>query len=382
MKSNYTLSAIVIFVSSLYFQSCSSPEITSKKCESTNFKSTVSVWRNYMFNVKKPLNDPEMQQFDSALTCFVDYLNIKKSNEMIECIDNFGKLAELDSNGISFLKGETAFFDSAKASINLNTPFRTKLFTTSNIPYIEVLIGGKKRRLIIDTGCQASLISGNTKILSAANSKKEKNIILEDGRDNTVDNVNQLIDISFSNDTINLSHEFYVLPEKNFSFTFYWFWGTNVDGFLGWDFLRNYRFTIDYANQEFVLENSPSSNERNYDVFYLKNPVLFDSKDTNDLKYYFLDTGATFTELNSDDSTAIYDDTHDFKTIAGKTVTQPIKHYDTYELKLGKYDFNIKDAIVKFKPKLYGISGTIGSDMFQNGKIVIDNKNGIFEYSE
>ncbi len=42
----------------------------------------------------------------------------------------------------------------------------------------------------------------------------------------------------------------------------------------------------------------------------------------------------------------------------------------------------ILNAIFTYKPKLLKISGTIGSDMFQKGKILIDYQNGVFEYSE
>lgn len=260
----------------------------------------------------------------------------------------------------------------------LSKPFVTKLKITDNIPYIELEFNEKKYSFAINTALEFSFVVDNQE-LRDAESKFSRYVYKDENglyRRATLNNVTfETASGNLILEYLNISKEDYGI-KKRFGIL-----KKEFDGEIGWSFLRNYKVTLDYKNGIFTLENSPNNLEREYNLFSFGLPIIVDIQDSNNLKYHYLSTGLRGSRFYDNDESKSYSQVRYLKYLSGKIIEQKTRIVPLTIFQFGNYELNVKNIEIELfrsdKPKL----GVIASEFFKNGKIVIDNKNGIFEYS-
>lgn len=362
----------------VFLSACGLPKVSTVKDYNDKYTPSVADWRLYVFNIGKEAVGPQIQSFDSAFSCYVENLHLKKSKEIDPCIQSFSKIVDLSLENQIILLDIATRYDSTISPTVLEKPLKTKLYTFSNIPYITLMIGGKEYSFIIDTGCQFSIISNLSDIIASAKDSKISELVLNNGQDDKLE-ANTILTVELENDGTKFLNEFIAVPEDNLSFKSYLVFGKKVDGIIGWNLLKNYRFLIDYKNEKFVMENSSKINRR-YDLFYFTHPFVINSLDTNAIEYYFVDTGASLSKFYTTEELKNIEKSEK-QTISG-TVEENYELRENVKIRIKDYIFTYKKANFYFKESESEKNNMIGSDAFINGSLLIDYPNGIFEYTE
>lgn len=274
---------------------------------------------------------------------------------------------------------EAAKYENLCCPTVLSKPFVTKLKITDNLPYIELEFNKKKYSFAINTALEFSFVVDNQELRDVES--KFSRYLYKD--ENGVYRRAILNNVTFETASGNLILEYLNISKEDYGIKKrFGILKKEFDGEIGWSFLRNYKVTLDYKNGIFMLENSPKNVEREYNLFSFGLPVIADIQDSNNLKYHYLSTGLRGSRFYDNDETKSYSQVRYLKYLSGKIIEQKIRIVPLTLFQFGNYELNVKNIEIELfrsdKPKL----GVIASEFFKNGKIVIDNKNGIFEYSE
>ena len=161
--------------------------------------------------------------------------------------------------------------------------------------------------------------------------------------------------------------------------------GLKVDGIIGWDTIRQFDLTMDYADGWITLrqpvQRSLSAEKQN--LAWLGRPfVEVRSKDAGNF-HFMLDTGAQTTFLNATviEKTHINTRSADNRVFgiarAGRQTTRVVP---VLSIDVGGKSLRLQDVIV-YGPIVSGLinsDGILGSDVAKYGTIRIDATNGIF----
>jgi predicted aspartyl protease len=280
----------------------------------------------------------------------------------------------------------TSFYGSAKLLVqqlptqyllqtdSLELPIRLR---HKSHPVIEVQINGQTCRLVIDTGAQRTLLSRRFAKRLGAKKLAEINLNNYDGR-----NVpgSLLIVDSLILGSLTIKH----LPvfEAGLSFP-------SIDGLLGWDVLRQFSITIDYANQRFSLRRSIHKPKSDANLLGGSRPMLLTRGSSGNQLNVMLDTGAN-NEFSISPTGLTKIGTYEAKrhlTISG-SVGQFIRlSRERFVKRVTIYTDGVnhsftKSAIFRTDEVIGQVirDGLIGSQAFRKGILILDAPNHWFHY--
>ena len=154
--------------------------------------------------------------------------------------------------------------------------------------------------------------------------------------------------------------------------------GTDLDGLIGGNILKNHVFHIDFKNKSFSILDSIPDNIDFVDIdFYMNIPIININLDNQSVRA-FLDTGAKISYLNSEyvqDSNSIgdkedfYPSVGVFKTsIYNKSIMFP--HDKQLNLTFGSLPESLEQAL-----SFGGTKAIIGNDIFSYYSLIFDYSN-------
>lgn len=247
----------------------------------------------------------------------------------------------------------------------------------SGWPIAHVVIHGKPYRFIVDTGAEHTFIS------SRLTAELQLSNLLNDS---AINSLRQTIPAIYNRiDTLRLGELTVTnLPVMQASMAFF-----PADGLLGWDILRQFCFTIDYATQQLVLRKPvlrPTSVRNLLGITRLL--LAFQATAGNQLNL-FLDTGSNAgISLTPIGVTKIgpYKTGHRLGLQAGiggrvrigrqQTVKRTSARVGERQLALKRVRIESTNEIICSVLK----DGTVGSKQFKKGRLTIDYLNNHFEY--
>ena len=264
-----------------------------------------------------------------------------------------------------------------------------KKFNYGNTPVVEVLINGKKKYFIVDTGVSISAVSsevakecGITQGSSAIVMRDANNVLKKNAaspayiRELKINNLNILNHPIFVSDNLKL---------KILGITVY-----KIDGIIGWNLLQKLKVRIDYQNKNILLSRSEKKNQNRKMLNGIKNPFITTTS-TNGYKLFLhFDTGADGITLSDNVKNKLEQKVSSEKTVTHFGVNKNRKEkegiIENFSFFIGNYIFNLSEIRVSkievSSGNLIQLNGRIGNSLFLNGVMSFDYQNGIFEYSE
>jgi predicted aspartyl protease len=260
-------------------------------------------------------------------------------------------------------------------------------FNYGNTPVVEVLVNGKKKYFIVDTGVSISAVSsevakecGIMQGNSAIGMRDVNNVLKKSAaspayiRELKINNLNILNHPIFVSDNLKL---------KILGITVY-----KIDGIIGWSLLQKLKVRIDYQNKNILLSRSEKKNQNREMLNGIKNPFITATTNGNKLFLHF-DTGASGISLSDNAKKKLEQKVSSEKTNTSFGVNKNRREkegrIENFSFFIGNYKFNlsaISVSKIKVSPRnLIQLNGRIGNRPFLNGAISFDYQNGIFEYS-
>ena len=262
-------------------------------------------------------------------------------------------------------------------------------YNLGDTPIIELLVNGKKKRFLVDTGFSFTAITPETaKDCGIGAVGDSSSLGLVDGNGNYSRNAARLCAIKelAIGDLRVSNHTAIVTRNANLRIA-----GVKVTGWvgvLGWNFLQNFRVRIDWRNNRLTLSRSLGydSTEAPRTLYALSSPFVRLMLSNGRYANFHFDTGANRVGLfNGIDtkyssSKAKYGRSWSFVLVKSGRV----KHveYPNFSMYINGNLFTL-DMVRKEDrmEKLYNISkdGRIGTSLFKGRCLTFDYKSGLFE---
>ncbi len=272
-------------------------------------------------------------------------------------------------------------------SDSVSIPFFKGSF--SNSPIVELMVNGKRKKFLIDTGFSFTTISPETaKDCGIEAVRDSLSSSLQDANGFKKKDAGQYCSIKEMaiGDLRVKNHS--VIIARNANLRIAGVKLTNYDGILGWNFLQNFRVRIDWRNNRFTLSRSlGSDSSMTPRVFYsITDPFVRLKLSNGRYANFHLDTGANDVTL--------------FNSIETKYKCRNPKHRRSFDFgvvsnifskKVYYPDFSflingklfVVDEVGKENrnEKLYFINGDgrIGTSLFKGRCLTFDYKSGLFE---
>ena len=430
--SNMKRYLLLLFLPLLFLTSCSSTKVEVKKYNLAdtnitfgeyNFKNFHSAFRYLQPNEAYNLAETEQQK------SLANALNLVTQNKLDDAADLLSKIkTENDSLQNLWVFIPTSYYyirynwEKYEEYVNIRNDIRQhysdSIFAFYNdkpkfnidfkedsvvipikshngIPIIKIKINGKYYTFIIDTGCSRTLIGNNI--------VNENNIIYDNkavGVKTTDGSATvylsflpeiDLKDIIISNIPVNVINKNDAWKVKFLFITF-----LQADGFIGWDLLHRFDFTIDYKNKLLTLRKPVEKNIEQKNLFWYQRPIIkFYTKNNYPLLFFF-DTGSDMSSIN----TASVMRTLGVDTNKLKKRTERVHGLNNW-IKKHTYKYNNFECFTLSNNDMIYLAvnksfleniptdsspivfdGTLGSNWFKNKVVRVDMKNGLFEISE
>ena len=245
---------------------------------------------------------------------------------------------------------------------------------------VEVLVNGKPRNFMVDTGCQRTIISDKL-----ANELQLTRLL------NDAEITNSLGQAVPSSISILDSLQLGGLRVANLPVYIESLWGFGVDGALGWDILRHLCFTIDYANQKLVLRRPVSQTVAIKNLLGGSRPlVTFRSETGNQLNLFFDSGSNERVSFSPNGLTKIgpYESGRKLGFELGFGGRMQVRREKTVKctnIRISEHLYHERKTHVKrLDDTICGviIDGTVGSGQFRKGHLTVDFANNRFVYTE
>jgi predicted aspartyl protease len=262
-------------------------------------------------------------------------------------------------------------------------------FNYGNTPVVEVLINGKKKYFIVDTGASISAVSsevakecGIMQGNSAIGMRDVNNVLKKSAaspayiRELKINNLNILNHPIFVSDNLKL---------KILGITVY-----KIDGIIGWSLLQKLKVRIDYQNKNILLSRSEKKNRNREMLNGIKDPFITTTATNGNKLFLQFDTGAQGISLFDNAKKKLEQKVSSEKTVTSFGVNENLRAkegiIENFSFFIGNYIFNLSEISVSktkvSEGNLIHLNGRIGNSPFLNGIISFDYQNGIFEYSK
>lgn len=338
-------------------------------------KIVTDLWRNDSIYSKDAL--AILFEYYFYHTKWEDFMNLA------EMAGNFPMEYEIVKDYYNFPKEEIIFPPGDSVFVPIHK------FNYANTPVVEVLINGKKKYFIVDTGVSISAVSSEV--------AKECGIIEGVGkigmrdannfREKSAASPAYISELKINNLNI-LNHPIFVsdnLKLNILGITVY-----KIDGIIGWNLLQKLKVRIDYKNKNILLSKSEQKNSNQEMLNGIKSPFIT-ARAANGYKLFLhFDTGADGINLSDNVKKKLDQKVSSEKTVTSFGVNKNRKEkegvIENFSFFIGNYIFNLSEinvSKIEVSPgNLIQLNGRIGNSPFLNGVMSFDYQNGIFEYSE
>ncbi|MBI9015128.1 MAG: aspartyl protease family protein [Clostridiales bacterium] len=307
--------------------------------------------------------------------------------------DRFDKIKSLELDTMeaieeSYRKISVALEQNKNKNITFSSEsYKDKLeFSISGSPIVGVEINGIKKDFWLDTGALLSVLSQETADLCQVRTDSNDEVIANSS-------TNEEMSVKFGwveNANVgNLSVEntpFIILPTENLTFADPSIEGIiKIDGIIGWDFIKYMNLKLDYKNGEYEIIKPVGEDVSNSNIIMDGYVIVRINCEKDNSLYFGVDTGASSTSFNECifDKIKLVEVKKETKRVGGvsgfKEVEQKI--IPKLKLKINKTEIELSDvANTLHKPcDFFELDGIVGSDLFRDGCLRIDYRNGIFE---
>lgn len=256
----------------------------------------------------------------------------------------------------------------------------------SGVPVIDVTVNGVEQTFWVDTGAEFTVLASD---------------IAEDCGVDTIPGTESKVGTS-TDEVINLwagvideleideltfeNHPVFIIPKEHLEFKLLKiFTLVKVDGIIGWNAIQNLKLDIDYANGSIVISKPEIKPKAERNLHFISQPFVT-MTDTNGVPLqFFLDTGSN--------QTALYPPAYSVIDTSGAEMTtsqrggaggfQQVSEYSLENQSLILGNTRIDFQKIKGTPQLGDLGadfipfdGIIGSDIAQDGRLIIDFQNG------
>lgn len=253
----------------------------------------------------------------------------------------------------------------------------------ANLFLIDVLIGTRKIPFVFDTGASLTVISKS--ISESVGAVALDGLIAGGGNANIrISGSKRFIDSMQIGEAKIYNLPVAVLPDESLDF------GLDedgneikVNGFLGWDIIQHFKWTIDCLNGLFIIEQ-PIESEDKGALFWDNMPIII-AKYSGQPMYFGFDTGNTESMFSQHFIPYLETKQEKIDTLTGVdgVVEENVLVANHTELAVGKKVIELNDSSVLkrdiFPTQKYKVMGLLGADIIQNKRCVIDYLNHSFE---
>jgi hypothetical protein len=284
--------------------------------------------------------------------------------------------------GYSTSEKETYEFN--KSSFEMPMPLS---FTGS--PIIEVTVNGVKKRFWLDTGAGLSVLSSATASECGIAALTTDSGTAGTGTTKTVGFLTASIRELKIGDLTIRNHPALIIDRKNLEFKLFGiFTLLRIEGIVGWNAIQNLDLTLDYKNKHLHVAQPSDKPNPTRNLVWFNYPIVTMRGPTGVRLLFGLDTGANRTSITSNILSKLPGAAHSEKNvkIGSAGGYDNIRGIELPELTLcgTGYSFQFKKitSMPKDKTLFVRTDGVLGSDAFQNGRIRVDMRNGLFIYEE
>ena len=256
----------------------------------------------------------------------------------------------------------------------------------NGLPILPITINGRILRFLIDTGCditclrQSLALELNLKPIASHSSGVYNSV------GDFFDVVSSAIDSLRIGNTAVYNHPVIVTGDNNLTFEVMNNAFMEFHGILGWNYLKNIDFTIDYKNKVMVIRRPELRPDAVQNMFWLGTPIIkLYSANGLELNFAF-DTGdqvSNFFDLLIQKTNPPKIES-DFRRSFGvgsvrlieiKRIPEVSLYFDKYEIQISNFEsgFEMPGSIIC-------LDGRLGSDFILNARIRIDALNNNIEY--
>jgi gag-polyprotein putative aspartyl protease len=260
-------------------------------------------------------------------------------------------------------------------------------FTASGVPTIEVEVNGIQKKFLLDTGAGMSVVSDKL-------AKECRILPLIDQRAEAGTSTSRKVGIQpavIENLKIgNLSiknHPVIIIEQKDLQFKLLGlFTVMKIEGIIGWNAIQNLFLEIDYRNKITAIQKPEKFDVPNRNFFLLGGYPIVRLRSEEGIPLNFgLDTGARESWITANLLKKINysHTTSSTKKIGSAGGWEKVDSKVLPELSLFLNEYQLTFKNIGTRParldEFVELDGVLGSDVFENGKIRIDYRNGIFD---
>ncbi|OGF62789.1 MAG: hypothetical protein A2Y62_11975 [Candidatus Fischerbacteria bacterium RBG_13_37_8] len=259
--------------------------------------------------------------------------------------------------------------------------------STAGIPVIEVKINGKKKKFWIDTGTSITTIATAVAKDCGVEELGVKVTKAETGTGASIPISPAVIEKLEIGELLIKNHPTIIINRKDMRFKVSRPARTiSIDGLIGWNALNKMKIEIDYRNKHAIIKKPEYKDNIERNFFWLGNPIIKVQTPQGLPLLFGLDTGAIRTFITENilwkiKPASIRGQRSKILSIGGYNkilskiipdLTLILNNYQLYFQNIGTRPVN--------RSLFISIDGVFGSDVGQDGKIVIDSMNGIIQF--
>ena len=261
-------------------------------------------------------------------------------------------------------------------------------FTASGVPTIEVNVNGKLKKFLLDTGAGMSVLSselaaecnitpiGEQKALAGTSTSKKVGILPAVIKDLKIGGL--LIQ----------NHPVIIIDQKDLQFKLLGlFTLMKIEGIIGWNAIQNLFLEIDYQNKVTTVQKAVKYEVPNRNFFLLGGYPVVRLRSEDGIPLNFgLDTGARESWITDNLLKKINHSktSNDTRTIGSAGGWEKVESKVLPELELFLNEYRLIFKKIGTRPasldEFVQLDGVLGGDVFENGRIRIDYRNGIFDF--
>ena len=290
-----------------------------------------------------------------------------------------------DLNTIAMIKGwsvhqeEQIHFPESPLSMKMEK-------SISGVPTIDVLVNGVKQTFWIDTGAEYTVLSSDIAEACGVDTISGTESKVGTSTDTVIKLWAGVIDKLEIEELTFEHHPVFIIPKEHLEFRLLKIFRIlKVDGIIGWNAIQNLMLDMDYLNERITISKPEKNSTTERNLHFISQPFVT-MLDTNGIPLqFFLDTGANQTALYPP-SYAVFDTTGAEVVTAhrgGAGGFQEVNEYALLNQSLILGMTRIDFQKIKGTPQLgdtdadlIPFDGILGSDIAQDGRLIIDFQNG------
>lgn len=262
-------------------------------------------------------------------------------------------------------------------------------FTASGVPTLEAVVNGKRKKFLLDTGAEMTVVSSEL-------ARECRIFPLSDREAKAGTSSNKKVGIrpaviaDFEIGALSIkNHPAMIIAQGDLQFKLLGlFVVMKIEGIIGWNAIRNLRVEIDYRNKVTTLTKPERREVPNRNLFVLGGyPVVRLRSAAGRPLNFGLDTGARESWITDNLLKKIENPapTRRIKKIGSVGGWEKVEVQVLSELNLVLNGCRLTFGRIGTRPvqpdEFVEMDGMLGGDVFKKGRILVDYQNGIFEFT-